>query len=397
MLVHDSVNIAIYTTSDYPEGGAAENFVRQMALGLCSAGSKVNIVLLRGHYLERNSNDSRILCECLLFKRRISSEFLKFIELLLIILAIPFSVIKNRVNNKTKIIILYGVEYFYLVLPFYLVGKITGVKVYRIVTDRYINRGIAPTWWKKPKIFFYQFQYRYFDRFLSGVVCLSHYLYQNSICNGVKEERICIIPHFIDVDFFSKGSCNFMPFQGEKIRIGICGTLNENNGLFYLLNAFLLLKKDYHDIELILIGSISKKDIIGVKNKISSVLESVTFTGKVERSKIPNLLLTCDILVNPRISGTFAEAGFPTKLGEYLSTKRPVVATSVGDIKQYFEKGNQLVLVESNSSQTLVDGISFLIKNKEEAINIGLNGYYWAKERLDYKQNALKVIDFVKG
>ena len=53
--------ITIYTTSDYPYGGPAENFVRQMALGLKENGQSVSIVLLKGQS-KKQKNDTNIQC-----------------------------------------------------------------------------------------------------------------------------------------------------------------------------------------------------------------------------------------------------------------------------------------------------------------------------------------------
>jgi len=392
--VSKDVNIAIYTTSDFPYGGAPENFVRQMALGLNSLDAFVKIILLRGHYTESTINDTGIDCSNLLFKRRFRGQILKFVELVFIIFAIPYSVIRNRIQHKTKVILLYGVEYFYLVFPFFIVGRILGIKVYRVITDRYTDRGIAPTWWKWPKVFFYQLQYRYFDRFLSGVVCLSHYLYQNSIDNGVSEKKICIIPHFINLKNFSV-TTNDVPLKHNKVRLGMCGTLTRENGLLVLLDAFLYLKKQNSAIELLLIGPISQEDSSVVTEKLVGIVDSVIFTGKVSGEKVPALLSTCNILINPRISGTFADAGFPTKLGEYFATKRPVVATAVGDLNLYFENKRELILVEPDSAEAIADGILLLIRNKELAKQIGIGGFNWARVNVEYKNSARRLLEFI--
>jgi glycosyltransferase involved in cell wall biosynthesis len=128
---------------------------------------------------------------------------------------------------------------------------------------------------------------------------------------------------------------------------------------------------------------------------MNDLLNSVRFVGKVSGSEVPKLLSKCDILINPRISGILSEAGFPTKLGEYFATKRPVVATSVGDLRLYFENGNQLILVEPDLPQALTDGITFLIENQQQAIKIGQNGFNWAKFNLDYINNANKLLSFL--
>jgi Glycosyltransferase len=393
--VSKDVNIAIYTTSDFPYGGAPENFVRQMALGLNSLDTFVKIILLRGHYTESTINDTGIDCSNLLFKRRFRRQFLKFVELVFIIFAIPYSVIRNRIQHRTKVILLYGVEYFYLVLPFFIVGKILGIKVYRVITDRYTDRGIAPTWWKWPKVFFYQLQYNYFDRYLAGVICLSNYLKDHAIAKGHNPNSVCVIPHFIDIERFSNEASKITPFQGEKTRIGICGTLNKENGLFVLLKAFVFLKNDYPDIELTLIGPASEADSVVSKEILKEVLGSVHFVGRVNGSLVPELLSTCDILVNPRISGTFADAGFPTKLGEYFATKRPVVATAVGDLNLYFENKRELVLVEPDSAEAIADGILLLIRNKELAKQIGNNGFNWARENVEYIKSSKRLLEFI--
>ncbi|NTW32847.1 MAG: glycosyltransferase family 4 protein [Bacteroidetes bacterium] len=290
---------------------------------------------------------------------------------------------------------MFGVEYFYLVFPFYIIGRILGIKVFRIITDRYSDSGIAPTWWKHPKVFFYRIQYIFFDKYLSGIVCLSNYLKENAILNGVENKKICVIPHFIDIERFSNKAESNKPFLNEKIRLGFCGTLNESNGLFILLKAFSIIKKEYSKIELFLIGSISKDDQTIVNEMIDGISDSIIFVGNVQGNKVPELLSKCDILVNPRISSIIAEAGFPTKLGEYLATKRPVVATAVGDLKKYFMNERELILVVPDSPEALADGIFYLLHNKLKGLQIGLSGYEWALENLEFKKNCKKLLQFI--
>ena len=155
------------------------------------------------------------------------------------------------------------------------------------------------------------------------------------------------------------------------------------------------MKNDYPDIELTLIGPASEADSVVSKEILKEVLGSVHFVGRVNGSLVPELLSTCDILVNPRISGTFADAGFPTKLGEYFATKRPVVATAVGDLNLYFENKRELVLVEPDSAEAIADGILLLIRNKELAKQIGNNGFNWARENVEYIKSSKRLLEFI--
>jgi len=385
--------ITIYTTSDYPYGGPAENFVRQMALGLKENGQSVSIVLLKGQS-KKQKNDTNIQCVNLLFFKRPKNGFLKLMQLFFIFLSVPFSLVKNKIKRNSKIVILYGIEYFYLIAPFLIMKYILNIKIYRIITDRYPKNVISPIWWKTPKIFFYNIQYKYLDKFLDGIICVSSYLEESSIKYGIKKNKIIVIPHFIDLSFIKKNKT--LPKDNDKVRIGMCGTLNRPNGVLELINAYKIIQMKHPNVELLLVGPI-KNDIIKEINEIFSSLEenSIIITGNVDSQYIPDYLYSCDILVNPRRSGIFADAGFPTKLGEYFASKRPVVATSVGDIKIYFQNKKELILVEPDSILSLANGICYLIENKNIANDIALNGYLWASQNLDYIKSAQKLINFI--
>lgn len=169
-------------------------------------------------------------------------SFFKLFELIFIIFVIPISLFRQKLQSKSKVVILYGVEYFYYVVPFIIFGLLLNIKIYRVITDRYNHNVISPIWWKKPKVFFYNIQYRYFDRFLDGIICLSSYLCEGAIKQGVSEDRILLVPHFIDVSYFSQAVAP--PFSNEhKVKIGMCGSLTEQNGLFVLIESFIRLKE----------------------------------------------------------------------------------------------------------------------------------------------------------
>ena len=179
-------NYTIYTTSDFPYGVAAENFVRNLALGIKHNNKNVNVVLLRGHYQETNKeNDTRIPVRNILFDNRPKKELTKLLELFLLIILIPFSLLKDKIKYNSNHIILYGVEYFYFIFPIWLTAKILKINIYRIVTDLYDDVSIAPSAFKKIKLIFYRLQHNYFDRFLDGIIFLSICLKKEAIKKGV--------------------------------------------------------------------------------------------------------------------------------------------------------------------------------------------------------------------
>lgn len=383
----------IFTTGDFPYGMAPESLVRQMALGLKSHNIKLKVIRLRGQCYNY-ANDTGIEASNFFLAQLPKTERVKIIELLSFLILIPFSVFKNKIKHKCDVVILYGVEYFYLIFPFWIACKLTGTKLIRITTDFYRESSVAPVWWKKPKLFFYLFQFKHFDKFLDGIVSLSRYMAEFAVKNGVSHEKITVIPHFIDTEGFCKGIPANQP-EG-KSRIGYCGTANELNGIYDLIEAFIIIHAKYPDTELLIIGEPSPEDKTRINSMIASLGEAVKITGLLSRPEVPAALMTCNILVNPRKSGIFADAGFPTKLGEYFSTGLPVVATRVGDNRYYFADKEELMLVNPDQPDELADAIIFLLKNTEESHRIGTRGFKWAKSNLDYKRNTAKLLKFIQ-
>ena len=384
------MNIAIYTTGDFPYGGAPESFVRQMALGLHENNMNVEVIRWRGDKYQRE-NDLPIERVNYLFKKPFSREIIKIFELICLILFVPFSLAKRRFFKNEKVILLYGFEYAYIVLPFIFWSKIFGLRCYRIITDFYPNETIVPVWWKNPKLLLYNLQFKVVDKYLDGVIVLSRYLQNKCQDNGVDKENILLIPHLIDV---GEKKIKLLLNQ-DKILIGFCGTPTIENGILDLCKAFISLSQKHTNAQLIIIGKVSEKVFIEL-NKIDFKKYDIQLLGFLNKETLEVELATCSILVNPRKKGIWADAGFPTKLGEYFATNKPVVATKVGDLAYYFKDKHELVFAEPDNPKSLSKSIAWLIENNQSAKLIADNGYYWAKINLDYRSNTNKIIAFLK-
>ncbi len=385
------MNIAVYTFGDFPNGRAGEHFVKQMALGLHQNDLTVEVIRLRGDWYSM-INDTPIKRSNYLFKKPFKNDFLKIFELIFIILFVPFSLIYRKVYKKNQIILLYGINYAYLVLPFIFWSKILKLKCYRIITDLYRDQTIAPVWWKKPKLFFYDIQFKYFDKYLNGVIVLSNFLYRLCIKNKVSKNRILLVPHFIDLKPHTKPLSVYI----DRNIIGFCGNPSIFNGIIDLIEAFVTLSKYHKNTKLLIIGEVSN-EIIAILKKKKLENEDVIFTGFLQGKELINRLLSCAILVNPRKSGVWADAGFPTKLGEYFATQIPVVTTKVGDLPYYFQDKKEVLFAEPDNPKSLSESILFLLNNPEEGSKIGINGYNWASENLDYVKNSKILANFIRS
>lgn len=392
MINNSKISFILYTTGDFPFGKAPENLVREFMMGLKKWNKIGYVYRMRGRTFFSDDNFD-IPSSNFVIGKFPKNNFLKTLIIILTLILIPLNVIYVKFRFNPRVILLYGLEYMYFIVPFLLIAKILKIKIFRFITDDYNKSVIYPVWWKRIKYIFYKFQRRYVDKYLDGIICLTTLLRDGAIKNGVKEGNVLLIPHFINVNSFSyAGKENS---TSSIKRISFCGTPHEPNGIFDLIDAFKIVRNHGYNVELYIIG----EPIGWVFEKIKCLLIShedfYLITGHKVKEEVVVLLNESDILVNPRKAGVFAESGFPTKLGEYFATKKPVVSTGVGDILKYFSNKRELMLVEPSNINDMASAIMFLLENPSAAKNIGFCGYIWALENLDYIRNAGKVKDFI--
>ncbi len=119
------------------------------------------------------------------------------------------------------------------------------------------------------------------------------------------------------------------------------------------------------------------------------------FTGLVNSSSVKQHLSECKFLAITRPSTVQTKAGFPTKLGEYFATRRPILSTNFGDIERYFEGGVDLVIAETGNPESIAAKIKWMLRNNDALELISQTGYLKAKRLLDYQSAIKRIIEFI--
>lgn len=381
--------ITIITSSGFPYGKSGENFIRNISLGLSSNNTHVHVVRYRGR-LSEHKNDTGISCSNYLYRKIPKSGALKGLQVVINSIYSPFFVFKRKIFHKDEVFLIFGLKYSYELIPLLFWSKILNIRNYQIIADYYNAKSIVPSWWKKPKYYAYVIQRKYFDRFYNGLIVLSQFLKDEAVKHQVSRTRILVVPHFIKFQVTSKSHQKDI----QKNIITYCGTLSFENGIIDLIKAFNIIKKQEENIELRLVGGADNELLQLIKDE-NLDLSNVVFTGFVEKEEVELEMLQSSILVSPRRESDWANAGFPTKIGEYFSTKTPVVITAVGDLPSYFKNKEEVVFAEANNPSSIAEAILYIIAEKDQAVEIAEKGYLWAMNNLDYIANSKKVKDFI--
>lgn len=214
--------------------------------------------------------------------------------------------------------------------------------------------------------------------------------------NGMPEKKISIYPMIVDPNRFS---CIKKQDVGYRY-IAYCGNLsNSKDGVADLIEAYGQSKsKTTH--KLMLIGTKPSENEMAIYNSYIekySISKHVIFRGQVTRDEMPQILTDADLLVLSRPNNRQALGGFPTKLGEYLSTGNPVLVTHVGDIDKYIKDGKNGYLSEPNDVEAFSKKIDQIFADYEEAMIIGDRGKELAFNEFNYKVQTKQVVDILNG
>jgi len=397
-------NIMLLTYGNFPYGGASANLLRYFTIGLSRLGNNVEVILPTGNYygqnIDHNKNKEGNI-EGVRYKhlgfinhpRKLAGKLAD--NLCGIILPLIY-LIKKAKCKEVDLIICYNVGLMKIIMLLFTKNIIRKNLIF-----------ILPEFYEKPnnkflsinllKWYSFYFSMHFLIKYSDGFIVLTYYL-KNFVANTLRRQKpIMAMPNLIDPERFRKN--NIKPFIKDKTTIGYIGTPTKKDGVLDLIKSFSLLNQKYPNTHLLIIGDITNgKTIIPSLKEFArrfNVEGNITFTGLVSYEIVPEVLHSCQILALTRPRGVFAEAGFPTKLGEYFACKKPVVVTSVGDMPRYFANEKHVMLVEAENIDSITKGFERLLVEPGLAERLSLNGYTWMNNNLNHEMATQNIDRFL--
>ncbi len=251
-----------------------------------------------------------------------------------------------------------------------------------------------------------QLSERLLPKFAFGVIVISSGLKQHYL-KYLPESKILINPILVSED--SHKSINRESFEIVKAKLAATfkgkrllvysGSFAEKDGLFYLIEAFAETVKKYPDTVFVMTGKSPSEVLMNkVRNHIKeyNLEDKIQLVGFVNSDELLSYNTLADILFVCRSNSPFANHGFPWKLGEYCMTAKPIIATRVGDIEDYFVDGESLFVVEPNNPKAIAQKIAYIFDNYEQALLVGKKSRVAALQEFGYLEKSKEVITFRK-
>ncbi len=148
----------------------------------------------------------------------------------------------------------------------------------------------------------------------------------------------------------------------DTILIGTIGELTRNKGQRYLLDAVSMLKNTA--VELVVVGTGDLAEILHTHARTLGIEEKVHFVSIP--SDAASFLRAFDVFVLPSL-----KEGFPYVLLEASHAGLPIVATSVGGVRDIVEDGATGKVVPPGDANALAQAIASLLQDRAEATRLG--------------------------
>jgi len=385
------MNVVIIGKFSYPEGMAGtkrmQHFIDYLKIGHTS----VSLLLLdRGSYgIKKNESTG---CYRGTSYRKIGSNLRQDFKLIWHMPKYIWdgsrSLVKWRKKSHKNILFCYcGPDLENI--SFILTAKILGYKIVFDIVEDFSDVDHKVNYLTKIKIRSLVFLEKHLHLLADGLVVISKCLYDKYAGSISQKGAIKLIPVSAKVEEVRHKEKFKIP-----VRLVYSGSFAWKDGVDNLIEAFEYVYRQNKNIILSLTGQGDDENIARIKQKISGK-EAIRYLGYLADDEFYKLLREADVLCMTRIDSKFANAGFPFKLGEYLATGNPVIASSSGDVSHYLEHMKDAVLIAPGDVREIEKAIEFLLNDQAAAIRIGLSGREKCREYFDPMKNGRLLMDLL--
>lgn len=257
------------------------------------------------------------------------------------------------------------------------------------------------------------------------VVTISDVLADELVAIGIRRSKIVVYPNCVDSTVFD--SARFSPGDLEMLRsrqdipteaivLGFIGTFGKWHGIDILCEAIRTLahhERDWLDrfnVRFLFVGDGHLRSFVEDLVGDQVATKYVIWPGMVEQTEAPSYLAMMDILVSPHVPNADGSRffGSPTKLFEYMSMARPIIASRLEQIQEVLspslsasklpvdvpiDRTNELaILSEPGNVGELIRAIRFLVERQDWRDVLAKNARIEVLKKYQWSHHVSKIL-----
>lgn len=392
--MNEKVNVVFLLSIPFPNGMASTKRVQRVIDGLQAQGVHSHVLVTRQL---SNLNRPEGVFKDVPYKTLMPNLVGKKLALKLPVLFIKTVAQARRLFNPAVKNILYIYDYPAIdnIFALLVLRKLGYKIVFDIVEDADHAKDISEHWRHRLKVFATR---KLTDRILSiadGVVVISTALQ----AKFYKLTRGRMPLHYLNISIDAalfKSATDSLSVQPTLLYSGSFGV---KDGISHLLEAFDILAAKHPEIRLVMTGRGTETIMRAFLKRISvsPARKRIEYKGYVSEDEYYRILASVDIPCMTRIDSDYANAGFPFKLGEFLATGKPVIASRVSDVEALFKDRQDAMLVRPGDSADIAEKVDYLLANPDQAAAIGKKGRAKALALFDYRAQGADLFRFLQA
>ncbi|MFH1663977.1 MAG: glycosyltransferase family 4 protein [archaeon] len=209
------------------------------------------------------------------------------------------------------------------------------------------------------------------------IIVLSDYYAKKSVFLRSFLDKTVSISPFVDLTEFKPVKNLVLENERTVLFVGALNKGQKYKGLDYLIKAVLILKKDFPEIKLVVVGEGNNRSFFEEMCRKAGIAENTVFAGNVSHEKLLLFYSQCTTLVLPSTSNS---EGFGLVLLEAMAFSKPVIGSNIGGIPAVIQHNFNGLLVEPKNEKKLSEAIKFIFLNPKKAKELGLNGFMKVKQ-----------------
>ncbi len=240
---------------------------------------------------------------------------------------------------------------------------------------------------------------RFVYRRVRAISCVTHHLKKYVESYGVSQERVEVLPSGVDPGMFSPGARNHELVGRWQLApshrlILFMGTVYTFSGLDQVIRDFPALLKRHPPARLLIVGDGDDTDRLKALCRDSGVRDQVVFTGRQPYELLPDLIRSADVCINPFELNSITRDILPTKLFQYLSCAKPVLATELPGTLPFLSGEEQGVVYAPLPD--FVEHLSKLLDEPARCEELGRRGRETVESQYDWRRIAESLASWIQ-
>jgi len=176
-------------------------------------------------------------------------------------------------------------------------------------------------------------------RFADHVITVNRACEKIFLARSCPPQKIQVLMNVPDERVFKFRSCEDYPERdpSKPFVIMFHGSIVERNGLDLAVEAVKILRRTVPSAQLWIYGAATPfLNAVLASVQKDGLTDSVRYLGQKSQEEIVQAVQACDVGVIPNRNNAFTEINTPTRIFEYLSLGKPVIAPHAAGITDYF-------------------------------------------------------------